>query len=377
MSGTAARRIPLVDLGAQYQSLKPEIDQAIQRVLDRGQFILGPEVEALEREVASLCQVAHGIGVANGTDALELALRAIGVGPGDEVITTALSFFATAEAIALVGAVPIFVDIDEATYNLDPALIEPAITPRTKAMIPVHLYGQPCDMDKICAVARQHGLKIVEDCAQAIGATYAGRPVGSFGAAAGFSFYPSKNLGAYGDGGMVVTNDAALAQQVRLWRAHGSTDNATHRFAARNSRLDELQAAILRAKLPHLQAWNQARRRHADTYRRLIKEARLQAIVVPQELPGCTSVYHLFVIRCAARDAIRQALLARGIGAQVHYAASLPQQPALASLRLSADRYPKALRAAQEVLSLPLYPELSDADARRVVDALAEALRSA
>ena len=377
MSSTAARRIPLVDLGAQYRSLKPDLDATIQRVLDRGQFILGPEVEALEREVASFCQVAHGVGVANGTDALELALRAVGIGPGDEVITTALSFFSTAEAIALIGAVPIFVDIDEATYNLDPALIAPAITPRTKAILPVHLYGQPCEMDAIGAIARQHGLKIVEDCAQAIGATYRGKPVGSFGDAAALSFYPSKNLGAYGDGGMVLANDAAVAQQVRLWRAHGSADNATHRFVARNSRLDELQAAILRVKLVRLGAWNQARRRHAEAYRRLLNDAGLQAIAVQQEPPNCMSVYHLFVIRCAHRDTIRQSLVQRGIGAQVHYAVSLPQQPALASLGYRVTDFPVAARAAREVLSLPLYPELSEVEIREVVAALAKAMRSA
>ncbi|MEK7214768.1 MAG: DegT/DnrJ/EryC1/StrS family aminotransferase, partial [Chloroflexota bacterium] len=260
-------KVPLVDLKAQYQRLKPEIDAAVGRVLASGQFILGPEVKALEQELAAYCGTTEAVSVASGTDALELSLRACGIGPGDEVITTASSFFATAEAILAVGARPVFVDIEPLTYTIDVAQIVPAVSPRTKAILPVHLYGHPCDMDALMRIAQRYKLLVIEDGAQAIGARDREQRVGSFGIAGCFSFFPSKNLGAYGDGGAVVTNDGKVAEHLRLLRVHGSSQKYVHTISGRNSRLDELQAAILRAKLPYLEAWHQARRQHAQTYR--------------------------------------------------------------------------------------------------------------
>lgn len=367
-------RVPLVDLHAQYQAIKPDIDAAIQRVLDRGSFILGPEVEALEREVAAYCGTAHAVGVASGTDALELALRACGVGSGDEVITSALSFFATAQAIAAVGATPVFVDIDPVSYTLNPALVEQAVTPRTKALLPVHLYGHPCEMDALARIAAARRLALIEDCAQAIGAAYQGRRVGAFGIAGCFSFYPTKNLGAYGDGGMVVTSDARLAEQLRILRVHGSRDRSHHELLSRNSRLDELQAAILRVKLGHLEAWNEARRRHAATYQRLIEQAELPHVVTPQEQPGCRHVYHLYVLLTHQRDALLRAFHQHDIGAQIHYALALPHQPVFASLNHRQGDFPVAERIAAQALSLPMYPELTAALSEQVVSHLARAL---
>jgi len=366
----------LVDLQAQYRRLKPEIDAAIQRVLDRAEFILGPEVKALERELAAYCQTAHAVAVASGTDALELALRACRVGPGNEVITSAFSFFASAETIATLGVRPVFVDIDPVTYTIDPALIERAVTTRTKAIVPVHLFGHPCDMDAILPIARAHRLKIIEDCAQAIGASVGQRRVGSFGDAGALSFYPSKNLGAYGDGGMVVTTDASIAERVRLLRYHGSRDRVIHETIATNSRLDELQAAILRVKLPYLEAWIQARRRHAQTYRRLLVQAGLDELIVPQERPGARHVFHLLVIRCPKRDALYERLVNQGVGVQIHYSLALPFEPAFASLGYKPGQFPAAERVAREVLSLPLYPELAPELIETVVSHLQGVLRA-
>ncbi len=374
MSSGGSIRIPLVDLVAQYRSIQSDIDGAIQRVLFRGQFILGPEVEAFEQEMATYCQTASAVSVASGTDALELTLRACGIGPGDEVLTTALSFFATAEAIAAVGARPVFVDVEPVAYALDVAQLAAKVTPRTKAIIPVHLYGHPCALEEIQALATRHNLLVIEDCAQAIGARYRGKPVGSFGVAGCFSFYPSKNLGAYGDAGMVVTRDRQLAERIRLWRAHGAADNRTHRLVAKVSRLDELQAAILRAKLPHLEAWNQARRQHAQRYRQFLSDARVTEVTVPVEKPDCVSVYHVFVIRCRRRDAVLESLLEQGIGAQVHYMMALPFQPALSFLGHRPGEFPVSEQITREIISLPLYPELTDAQARDVVAALQRAL---
>jgi len=363
--------IPLIDLRAQYQSIKPEVDAAVQRVLDSGQFILGPEVDALEREVAAYCGTSHAVGVASGTDALELSLRLCGIGPGDEVITTAFSFFATAEAILAVGAVPVFVDIDRSTYALDPARLSSAVSPRTKAVLPVHLFGHPCDMGAIMAFARQHQFKVVEDCAQAIGASYRGQQVGSFGDAGAFSFYPTKNLGGYGDGGMVVTNDASIAEQARLLRAHGSRERYHHVAVGTNSRLDELQAAILRVKLLYLDRWNDARRRHADAYAEQFRQRRLEAIALPKELPGCRHVYHLYAIRTAHRERLIAALAKQGIATQVAYPAPLPRQPALAALPQRDAPYPAAEEISREILALPMYPELAPQHIKRVVEQIA------
>lgn len=370
--------IPLLDLRAQYRVIKLEVDAAIQRVLERGQFILGPEVEMLEREIAAYCGTAHAVGVASGTDALELALRACDIGPGDEVITTAYSFFATVEAILAVGAVPVFVDIEGAAYNLDPAKLAGALTPRTKAILPVHLYGHPCDIEAMLAVARAHRLKIIEDCAQAIGAEMGGRRVGSFGDAAAFSFYPTKNLGGYGDGGMVVTNDARIAQQVRLLRAHGSRERYQHLVLGMNSRLDELQAAILRVKLRHLEEWTEARHRHAASYRDAFRRHRLEhAVVLPQELPGCRHVYHLYSIRSRQRERIQARLAAEGVGHQVAYPLILPAQPALARQAHHAVSCPTAAAVAQEILSLPMYPEITTDHIDRVAGLIAQAVAPA
>lgn len=367
-------RIPLVDLTAQYQQLKPDLDAAIQRVLNRGQFILGPEVGALEREAAAFCGARHAVGVASGTDALELALRACQVGPGDEVITTVLSFFATAEVIAALGATPVFVDVDPLTLTIDPAQAAAKISPKTKAILPVHLYGHPCAMEELVRLAERHHLALIEDCAQAMGARYREQYVGTFGTAGCFSFFPSKNLGAYGDGGMVVTNDAAVADRVRLLRVHGSRTRYHHEQLGVNSRLDELQAAILRVKLPHLEAWNEARRQHAQTYRRLIEEQRLTGLTLPAERPGCRHVYHLYVIRSQQRDRLATALNQQGIGVQVTYPSVLSLQPALAFLGHRPGAFPVAERATTEVLSLPLYPELTPPVIEQIVGELARAL---
>ena len=367
--------IPLIDLRAQYQSVKRDIDHAIRRVLASGQFILGPEVEALEREVARYCGTAHAVGVASGTDALELSLRGCGVGSGDEVITSAYSFIATAAAIVAAGARPVFVDIERSSYNLDPAELASKITLRTKAIMPVHLYGHPCHMAAIRKVARDHGLKVIEDCAQAIGARYRGRRVGSLGDAGALSFYPTKNLSGCGDGGMVVTNDAALAEQIRLLRAHGSRERYHHILLGTNSRLDELQAAILRVKLRHLDAWNEARRRHAGRYADAFRRYRLDTLVLPQALSGCEPVYHLYCIRTRHRERLRKALTRQGIATQVAYPSILPAQPALAPY-VGAGSYPNAEQAAETILALPMYPELTAAAIHTVAAAVADAVNA-
>lgn len=367
--------IPLVDLGEQYHHIKPEINAAIQRVLDRTHYILGPEVEALEHEMAAYCGTRHAVGVASGTDALELALRASGIGPGDEVITTALSFFATAQAIASVGARPVFVDVDPVTYAIDHTRIAAVVTPKTKALIPVHLYGHPVDMDGILSLAKAHRLLVIEDCAQAIGATWQGKRVGSFGAAGCLSFYPSKNLGAYGDGGMVVTSDAELTERLRMLRVHGSRDRVRHEALTSHSRLDELQAAILRAKLPHLDAWNAARQRHAQTYQRLLTEVGLaERLVLPQIRPEAEHVFHLYVVQCPQRDVVARQLIAQGIGVHIHYSIALPHEPAFASLGYRPGQFPVAEQVAGSILSLPLYPELRPSLIGAVVEQLAVAL---
>lgn len=368
-------QIPLVDLVAQYRSIKGEIDSAIHAVLERGQFILGSEVEALERELAAYCGTRHAVGVASGTDALELALRASGIGSGDDVVTSAFSFVAAAEAIATVGATPVCVDIDARTFTLDPAQAAAAVTSKTNAIIPVHLFGHPCDMDAILDVARRHHLFVIEDCAQALGARYRGRRVGGLGDAAVLSFYPSKNLGAYGDGGMVVTDDAGLAERIRLLRGHGSRQRYHHDVLGRNSRLDELQAAILRVKLRHLDDWNAARRRHAHVYAAAVHRQRLTHVRVPWEAPSCEHVYHLYTIRLQDRDRIQQALEKAGVATQVAYPSILPDQPALAPFLKEGESFPRARQAAEEVLSLPMYPELAATQIDDVARQLASALQ--
>ncbi|MCS6844628.1 MAG: DegT/DnrJ/EryC1/StrS family aminotransferase [Caldilineales bacterium] len=363
--------IPLVDLKAQYAALKPEIDAAIARVIANASFILGPEVRAFEAAFAAYCQAEHAVGVSSGTAALELTLRALGIGPGDEVITTPFTFIATAEAISAVGATPVFADIDPATYNLDPAAVEAAVTPRTRAILPVHLYGQPADMDGLAAVARRHGLRLIEDAAQAHGAEHRGRRVGSLADAACFSFFPGKNLGCYGDGGAVVTNDAALADRVRRLRDHGRTSKYVHEEVGFGHRLDALQAAILSAKLPHLDAANAARRRLAARYSQLLADTDL---ALPSAPAHVTPVFHLYVVRTPRRDQVLAHLQQRGIGAGVHYPLPLHLQPAYRFLGHQPGQFPVAEAAAGQVLSLPLFPEMTEEQQDRVVSALREAL---
>lgn len=351
-------QVPLVDLKAQYHRIGAEMDAAIHRVVQNTSFIMGKEVRDFEEAFAAYCGARHCVGVSSGTAALHLALLAAGVGPGDEVITTPFTFIATVEAILMAGARPILVDIDPRTYTLDPAKLEDAITPHTKAVLPVHLYGQPADMDAIRDIAGRHGMWVVEDAAQAHGAEYKGKRTGTLGDIAGFSFYPGKNLGAYGDAGAVVTDDDALAERVRMLRDHGRRSKYEHEVPGFGERLDALQAAILGAKLPHLEAWTEARREHARAYAERLAGA---GLVLPQEMPGTRMVYHLFVVRVRAdRDAISAALKAQGIDTGVHYPIPLHLQPALRYLGYSAGDFPESERAAQEVLSLPLYPELTE-----------------
>jgi dTDP-4-amino-4,6-dideoxygalactose transaminase len=383
--------VPLLDLKAQYEPIRAEIRAAIDRVLDGQRFILGPEVRALEEEVAGFCQCSQGVGVASGTDALHLALRALRIGPGDEVITTPFTFVATTEAIGMVGATPVFADIDPRTFNLDPQRIEAAVTPKTKALLPVHLYGQPCDMDPIMETARRHGLHVVEDVAQAFGATYKGRKAGSFGDAGCLSFFPSKNLGGFGDGGMVVTNDEDLARRVEMLRRHGGRVKYYHDELGLNSRLDELQAAILRVKFPCLSEWNELRRKRAYRYNELLAD--VPEITPPHELTdggpivprgeqafGSNSlleaVYHQFTVQLDDRDAVSQRLKEEGIGNAIYYPVPLHLQKVHAHLHLEPGSLPNSERAAERCLSLPIFAELSDEQIRRVVEALRDAVAS-
>lgn len=360
--------IPLVDLRAQYLQLKGEIDGAIRRVVERTSFIGGEEVARFEEEFAAYCSVGasqpvHCAGCGNGTDALYLALRALGIGPGDEVITVAHTFIATAEAITLTGARPVFVDIRDSTLLMDPDAVEAAITPRTAAVVPVHLYGQPCEMDRIVEIAQKHCIKVVEDAAQAHGARWKGERVGVAGDAATFSFYPGKNLGAYGDAGAVVSRDDALVRKIRMLANHGRAEKYTHQMEGVNSRLDSLQAAILRTKLAHLDEWNAARRAIADFYLQALRNTPLRLPVV---LPEAESVWHLFVVRSTDRDRLREQLKARGIATGVHYPLPLHLQPAYDYLQVAPGALPVTERAALEVVSLPMYPELPDAQVEEV-----------
>ena len=364
--------IPLVDLKAQYRSIKDEIDEAVARVLERADFIQGEDVLLFEEEYAASCGATHAIGVSSGTQALHLALLACGIGPGDEVITTPFTFIATAEAVSYVGARPVFVDVDPATCNLDPALIEAAITPRTRAILPVHLYGRPADMGRIMDIARRHGLKVVEDAAQAHGALYRGLKAGAIGDAGCFSFYPAKNLGAYGDAGMVVTSDPDIGQRVRRLRDHGRTDKYEHLTVGYNARLDTLQAAILRVKLRRLEDWTQQRRAIAAQYCELLADLPVQ-VLEDNDFIQC--VYHLMVIRTPYREQVRDDLHRQGIATGIHFPIPLHLQPAYRHLDYREGSFPQSERASQEVLSLPLYPELSHDDVLQVSSAVREALR--
>lgn len=362
--------IPLVDLAAQYRSIHQEIDEAMARVVSRASFIGGDEVVQFEKEFAAHCGTTSCVGVGNGTDAIYLLLRALGVKAGDEVVTVSHTFIATCEAISLTGATPVFVDVRSDTMLLDASLLERAITPRTRAIIAVHLYGQPCDMDAVTAIANAHGIPVIEDAAQAHGASWRGRRVGTLGTAATFSFYPGKNLGAYGDAGAVVSNDADVVAHVRLLANHGRKDKYLHEAIGVNSRLDSLQAAVLRAKLPHLDSWNASRRAHAARYLNGLRES---GVELPQVAEGADPVWHLFVVRSPRRDELQRALKSRGIDTGVHYPLAVHQQPAYAFLPAGTP-LPNSERAAVEVLSIPMYAEMSDADIEFVCDAVRQTL---
>jgi dTDP-4-amino-4,6-dideoxygalactose transaminase len=353
--------VPFVDLQAQYRAIKAEIDAALQRVLDTSAFILGREVEAFERAFAEYVGARECVGVSNGTAALHLALAACGVGAGDEVIVPANTFFATPEAVSAAGATPVFVDCDPVTYNLDPAKMERAVSERTRAVIPVHLYGQPADLDAVSEVAGRHGLTVIEDAAQAHGALYKGRRVGALARAGCFSFYPGKNLGAYGEGGAVVTDDPEVARRVRLLRDHGSLVKYRHEIVGYNSRLEGIQAAVLGVKLKHLDGWNALRRRHAARYRELLgalEEA--GALSLPREADYAEHVYHLFVVQTSARDSMQRFLAGAGVQTGVHYPAPPHLQPAYAALGHREGDFPEAERQSRRVLSLPMFAELTE-----------------
>jgi dTDP-4-amino-4,6-dideoxygalactose transaminase len=355
--------IPLADLQAQYRAIKPEIDAAVLRVLDSAQFILGDEVFAFEREFADYCRTTECVALNSGTSALHLALLAAGVGPGDEVITVSFSFVATAAAIEYTGARPVFVDVDPVYLTMDPAAIAARVTPRTKAIVPVHLYGQPADMDPILEVARRHGLVVIEDAAQAHGADYHGRRCGSIGDIAAFSFYPGKNLGAYGEGGAAVTSNAGYARTMRALRDWGQARKYEHELKGFNYRMDGIQGAILRVKLRHLEAWTEARRSHADAYRQLLAGTGLE---LPAARPDCRHVYHVFTVRTPDRGRLREALLANGVQSGIHYPIPIHLQQAYANLGHRVGDFEQTERAAAEVLSLPLFPELTEAQRRDV-----------
>lgn len=368
--------VPLTDIKAQYNSIKDGIDSAIHRVLQQGQFILGPEVKAFEEEMASYCGTGFGVGVASGTDALHLALLACGIKPADEVITTPFTFIATAESIAKCGARPVFVDIDPRTYNIDPAQIEPKITSKTKAIVPVHLYGQPAAMESILELAHKYNLKTVEDCAQALGAEYKGKRVGSLGDAGCLSFFPAKNLGAYGDGGMVVTNDPDIAETVDALGKHGSRTSYYHIMHGFNSRLDALQAAILRVKLKQLDRWNELRRSKASLYTRLLSQ--IDGIEPPYVEEHNKSSCNYYTIRLKDsrldRNELRKHLESKGIQTMVYYPLSLHLQEVYKGLGYKLGDFPQSEQAQEQVLSLPMYPELSEMQIEEVVDEIKEFL---
>ncbi|MBD0370351.1 MAG: DegT/DnrJ/EryC1/StrS family aminotransferase [Pyrinomonadaceae bacterium] len=397
-----SQAVPLLDLKAQYAALREELREAIDRVAESQYFILGPEVEALEKEVAEYSQCEFGIGVSSGSDALLVTLMALGLKPGDEVITTPYTFFATAGAVSRLGGVPVFVDIDPLTYNIDPEAIEAAVTPATRAIIPVHLYGQMADMDPIMEVAARHNLYVIEDAAQAIGSEYKGRRAGSIGHFGCFSFFPSKNLGGFGDGGMVTANDAKLADTVKLLRNHGYRPKYYNKVVGGNFRLDAIQAAVLRVKLKYLDSWTQSRQRNAARYRDLFNEAELvinpetvssksaegstvklgagderplkeiSGVVLPTEAENVRHIYNQFVIRSGRRDELMAFLKARKIGTEIYYPVPMHLQECFADLGHQAGEYPASECAANETLALPIYPELTDEMMATVVRAVAD-----
>jgi dTDP-4-amino-4,6-dideoxygalactose transaminase len=366
---TRIRPVPFVDLAAQYRALETEVNQAISRVLRNTDFILGQDVDLFEQEFAAYCNVQHAVGVDSGTSALELALRAYGIGPGDEVITAANTFIATVLAISYTGARPILVDIDPQTYGLDPALLEEAITARTKAIIPVHLYGHPVDMDPVLDTARRHELVVIEDASQAHGATYKNKRVGSLGHAAAFSFYPAKNLGAFGDGVIVVTIDMQVAETRRMLRNYGQSEKYLHVIQGYNRRLDTLQAAVLRVKLKCLDRWTRARRQHAQYYDHLLGNGN-GLVITPAEASFARAVYHLYIVRVRNREQLGAFLNDQGIATGIHYPTPIHLQPAYQDLGYEAGDFPVTEQYAGQILSLPMYPELSPRSIEYVVEAI-------
>jgi dTDP-4-amino-4,6-dideoxygalactose transaminase len=364
-----ATNLPLVDLKAQHAAIAAEVQAAVERVMTNTDFILGADVAAFEAEFARYCETAHCVGLDSGMSALELGMRALGIGPGDEVITPAGSFIASSSAISFTGATPVWVDVDANTYNIDPDLVEAAITSQTKAIMVVHLYGQPADMDRILEVAKRHRLPVIEDACQAHGARYKERRTGSMGAFAAFSFYPSKNLGAYGDAGALTTNDDGLAEKVRTMRNYGQRAKYDHVYLAWNRRMDTMQAAILRVKLARLDGWNQARRTIASLYNELLAES---SLTLPHSSAQVEHVYHLYVVQVDGRDRLQSELTARGIGTGIHYPVPIHLQEAYRERGFGPDSFPVTEAAARRVLSLPMYPEMTEADVRFASGALAE-----
>jgi dTDP-4-amino-4,6-dideoxygalactose transaminase len=360
--------IPYFDLKAQYARIKPEIDAAVFRVLESSQFVLGEEVALFEREFAAYCGATQGIAVNSGTSALHLALLAAGIGPGDEVITSPFTFVATVAAIGYTGARPVFVDIDPRSFTLDTTQLEHAITPRTRAVVPVHLYGQMADMDAVMDIARRHNILVIEDACQAHGAEYHGRRAGSFGASGCFSFYPGKNLGAYGEGGIVVTSNDAHAKTIRMLRDWGQERRYHHVLKGYNYRMEGMQGAILRVKLRHLEAWTEARRQHARQYDALLRDA--PSVETPQELPGRRHVYHIYAVRSADRDGLQKVLEAQGVHTGLHYPIPVHLQKAHTDLGHTPGDFPHSEAAARDVLSLPMFPELTPAQIDQVAGAV-------
>lgn len=378
-----AAPVPALDLRAEYAALRGEIDAAVRRVLESGRYVGGPEVEGLEAEFAAFCGAPHAAAVASGTDALRFALQASGVGPGDEVITSPFTFIATTEAIAQCGGRPVFADIEPSTFTLDPRRTAAAVTPRTRAILPVHLYGHPADMEALGALARQRGLALIEDACQAHGASCGAARAGALGIAAAFSFYPTKNLGACGEGGLVTTLEGEHAARVRRLRDHGQTEKYRHAEEGTNGRLDALQAAILRVKLRRLEEWNARRRSLAERYRSLLAPAEARGLLtLPCERAGTRHAWHLFAVRVregrgpATRDGVRGALAADGIETGIHYPVPLHRQPCYAGRGEGEGSFPEAERAAREVLTLPIHPFLADEQAERVASALLRALEA-
>jgi dTDP-4-amino-4,6-dideoxygalactose transaminase len=366
-------KVPLLDLQAQYRPLRDEILAAITRICDSQRFIMGPEIESLERELAGQLGVRHAIAVSSGTDALLLALMALDIKAGDEVVTPAYSFFATAAAIVRVGALPVLVDIDPATFNVDPAQAVAAITPRTKAILPVHLFGLSADLDPIMAATLQAGIPVIQDAAQAIGATYKSRPLGAIGAFGCFSFFPSKNLGAFGDAGLLTTTNDVLAARARLLRTHGMQPKYYHHLVGGNFRMDALQAAVLRVKAPHLQTWTEGRRANAARYRDLFRAAGLEgSVTLPVEPPDRPHIFNQFVIRTPERDALKKHLDAAGIGNEIYYPVPFHLQPCFADLGHVRGDFPNAERAAAESLAIPIYGELTEEQQQAVVSAIGQ-----